>query len=136
MPLRLRRVRGLTLVELLLAITYLGLCASSILGCITAAAQKMKEIEQREAVLSYLTSQMEALTATARRPGATTLSNSINVTIAGVLKQVNVVRKIESVGGYPDLFYIEVTATWTVSSTRANRTQTLKLSNYARSPYG
>jgi hypothetical protein len=124
------------LVELLLAVTYLGLCASSILGCITASAQKMKEVEQRRSVLNYVTSLMEGLAASTRRPGAASLTNVSNVTIPGIANQVQITRKIEAVAGHTDVFYIETTAVWTVSSTKTNRQQQLTLSTYVRTPYG
>lgn len=96
----------------------------------------MKEVEQRELVFASATSQMENLVASTRRPGGTTLSNSFSVPIPGLINPIVLSRRVETVVGHSDLFYVEVSATWTVSSSINDRGQTIRFATYVRSPYG
>lgn len=96
----------------------------------------MKEVEQREAVLGYVTSQVEAFAHAARKPGAVPSSSSFNASLAGITQPVSITRKIEAVSGNTDLFYVEVTGTWKVTSSKTNRYQSIQLSTYVRTPYG
>ncbi|HRK21376.1 MAG TPA: hypothetical protein PLX06_06190 [Fimbriimonadaceae bacterium] len=131
-----RRIRGLTLAETLVAVVFLGLCASSILSCVTITSRRMREVEQREYVLGYVRSQLESLAATSRKTKPSGLSTTASTTITGIPKAVTVDKKVTAVAGTTDLFFVDVTASWTVSSAPDEPVRTLRLTTYVRSPYG
>ena len=130
-----RRVRGLSLVEVMLAVVFLGICASSILACVTTTSRRMREVEQREQVLAYLQTQIEALAASSRKLGSAS-STSSSLTLSGISKQISFQKKVELVSGTTDLYKIEVTASWTASANLVDSPRTLTLTTFARTPYG
>lgn len=131
-----RRVRGLTLIEVMVAVVFLGLCVSSILSCISVSSQRMREVEQRQVVLSYMQSQMESLSNSSRRTPPAALNTTSNISLNGISQAVSVTKKATLVVGTTDLYFIDITANWNVTASRTNRSQTLRLSTYVRSPYG
>lgn len=96
----------------------------------------MREVEQREYVLSYVRSQIESMAATSRKTKPTGISTTTSTTIAGIPKSVTVDKKVTAVSGTTDLFLVDVAASWTVSSAPDEPTRTLRLTTYVRSPYG
>ena len=130
------RVRGLTLIEVMVAVIFLGLCVSSILSCISVSSQRMREVEQRQVVLSYMQSQMETLASTSRKTPPAALNTTTNITLNGISQAVSVNKKASLVVGTTDLYFLDITATWNVTASKTNRSQTLRLSTYVRSPYG
>jgi len=131
-----RLIRGLTLIEVMVAVIFLGLCVSSILSCISASSQRMREVEQRQMVLSYMQSQMESLANSSRRTPPAALNTTTNVTLNGIAQAVSVNKKASLVVGTTDLYFLDITASWKVTASKTNRAQTLRLSTYVRSPYG
>ena len=130
------RVRGLTLIEVMVAVIFLGLCVSSILSCISVSSQRMREVEQRQVVLSYMQSQMETLASTSRKTPPAALNTTTNITLNGISQAVSVNKKASLVVGTTDLYFLDITANWNVTASKTNRSQTLRLSTYVRSPYG
>ena len=131
-----RSIRGLTLIEVLVAVMFLGLCVSSILSCVSVSAQRMREVEQRQVVLSYMQSQMESLSNSSRRTPPAALNSTSSVTLNGIGKAVSITKKASLVVGTTDLYFIDITANWNVTASKTNRSQVLRLSTYVRSPYG
>lgn len=131
-----RRIQGLTLAEVLVAVVFLGLCASSILSCVTTTARRLREVEQREIVLGYVRSQLEALAASSRKSVPTGLNTTSSATVAGIPKSLTLTRKVTAVSGTSDLFLVDVSAVWQLSASPNEPTRTLRLTTYVRSPYG
>lgn len=119
-----------------MAVVFLGLCVSSILSCISVSSQRMREVEQRQVVLSYMQSQMENLSNSSRRTPPAALNSTTNITLNGIGQAVSVTKKASLVVGTTDLYFIDITANWNVTASRTNRSQSLRLSTYVRSPYG
>lgn len=131
-----RFIRGLTLIEVMVAVVFLGLCVSSILSCISVSSQRMREVEQRQVVLSYMQSQMENLASSSRKTPPAALNSTTNITLNGISQAVVITKKASLVVGTTDLYFIDITANWNVTASKTNRSQTLRLSTYVRSPYG
>lgn len=120
---------------MLLAVVFLGICASSILACVTTTGKRIREVQQREQILAYLQTQMESLSSSNRRVGvATTSSSSLN--LSGISKQVTIDKKVELVTGTTDLYKVEVTANWNDTVSAKDTGRTMSLTTYVRSPYG
>ena len=96
----------------------------------------MREVEQRQVVLSYMQSQMETLASTSRKTPPAALNTTTNITLNGISQAVSVNKKASLVVGTTDLYFLDITATWNVTASKTNRSQTLRLSTYVRSPYG
>lgn len=128
--------RGFTLAEVLVAVVFLAICASSILACVTTTSQRIKEVAQREQVLGYTVTQIETLAASIRRSVPTPSTTVVNATLNEIPKQVSCERKVELVSGTSDLYLIDVKTTWTATSSAVNPTRVLRLTTYVRSPYG
>lgn len=131
-----RFIRGLTLIEVMVAVVFLGLCVSSILSCVSVSSQRMREVEQRQVVLSYMQSQMENLSSSSRKTPPAALNSTTNITLNGISQAVVITKKASLVVGTTDLYFIDITANWNVTASKTNRSQTLRLSTYVRSPYG
>lgn len=129
------RLRGLSLIEVMLAVVFLGICASSILACVTTTGRRMREVEQREQVLAYLQTQIESLASSARRSGSA-VSTSSSLTLTGIAKPVTIEKKVELVSGNTDLYKIDVTAYWYDTVGAKDPSRTLRLTTFVRSPYG
>lgn len=135
MPAR-RSVRGLTLIEVMVAVMFLGLCVSSILSCVSVSSRRMREVEQRQIVLSYMQSQMETLANTSRKTPPAALNTTTSINLNGISKAVSITKKATLVVGTTDLYFLDITANWSVTASTSNRSQILRLSTYVRSPYG
>jgi hypothetical protein len=96
----------------------------------------MREVEQRQVVLSYMQSQMESLANSSRRTPPAALNTTTGITLNGIAKAVTVNKKVSLVVGTTDLYFLDITATWNVTASKTNRSQVLRLSTYVRSPYG
>lgn len=131
-----RFIRGLTLIEVMVAVVFLGLCVSSILSCVSVSSQRMREVEQRQVVLSYMQSQMENLSSSSRKTPPAALNSTTNITLNGISQAVVITKKASLVVGTTDLYFIDITANWNVTASKTNRSQILRLSTYVRSPYG
>jgi Tfp pilus assembly protein PilV len=131
------RIRALSLIEVLLAVVFLGICASSILTCVTATTQKMREVEQRAVVLAHCQALVESLSSSSRRAVPSPLNSTTGITLNGIPDAVTVTRKVQPVVGTSDLFLVEVIATWNRPTfAKTMPAQTLRLTTYVRSPYG
>jgi type II secretory pathway pseudopilin PulG len=124
------------MVEVLMAVVFLGACASSILACVSATSTRMREVEQREVVLATVQSQMEAFVASVRRAVPTPSNSTVQASLPGISKQVSINRKIELLAGTTDVYLIDVTASWNATASKTDRAQVLRMTTYMRSPYG
>jgi prepilin-type N-terminal cleavage/methylation domain-containing protein len=127
------RVRGITLIELLVAIVVLGIIAAPILGCISFVRQSMVDARIEAQVESAL---RDAVYSTAANGKTITLvmSNTLGTTqrlLGGT--DLIVTTSVTKVGSYSNLYSVKATATWTQTNTNG-RAQTSSLETYVISP--
>lgn len=120
----------------MVAVVFLGLCASSILACVTTSSRRLREVEQREIVLGYLRGQLESLAATSRKTTPSGLASTTSANLAGIGQPITLDRKVTAVSGSTGLYLVDVSATWTVTASPEEPARTLRLTTYVRSPYG
>lgn len=130
---RRRRVRGITLIELLVAVVVLGIIAAPILGCILFVRQSMVDARTEAKVQSALRDAVYS-TAAGGKTISLTLTNIVGATqrLLGGTDLV-VTTSVTRVSGYSNLYSIKATATWTQYNTNG-RAQTSSLETYVISP--
>ena len=120
----------------MLAVVFLGLCASSILTCVTSTARRLRETEQREQVLTYLETQIEALASSSRKTPPAALNSTSSLTLTGISRQVTIDKVISLVPGTSDLYLVDLKATWYDTANMSDNQRVLRLTTYVRAPYG
>lgn len=128
-----RSERGITLIELLVAIVVLGIIAAPILGCISLFRQNVAEARTQALVDAML---RDAVVNKASEGLVTSLVTGIlpttNKRLPGGI-DVTLTTDIGSVSGYTNLYKIKATATWDVPYA-GSRTDTASLETYVVSP--
>jgi Tfp pilus assembly protein PilV len=131
---RVHRVRGTTLAELLVAVVFLAACTSAILGCVWSSQTQGGYASRRSAILAAVQAQIYAARAGARSSTLVVGTTTTQVTVSGLQSTVPVVTTVTLVSGYTDLYQVSVTATWTETAGSTTRTDKLTIATNVRSP--
>lgn len=127
--------RGTTLVEVMVALVFLGICASTLLAAVNRSQITASVAQDRLAAFSLAQAQIQAIRATARTAALSPGITASSATVPTISTQVAVTKTITAVPGYSDLFKVQIQATWGDSSnpTRAGRAV---VSTIMRAPSG
>lgn len=129
---RLRRQRGVTLAEVLVATSFLGVCAASLVNSATQSDVMMAKVERRIVALQALKSALERQRTTARTTALTDQVQTTNVTLPG---NRSVQIRIEIVtGAYPKTAKLTGYARWREFSGDRGYTDELSLETYVLNP--
>lgn len=107
-----RRVSGATLIEILIAVTFLAICAAVILQTVTASSGNSSYAFRRQQVLSALQSRIETVRGTSNSSSITAGTSSTNVAVPGIAEPVTLVTTIASRETSLTLWDVTVTGTW------------------------
>ena len=127
------RQRGTTLAELLVAVVFLAVCASGILACLASSRHNAGYAGRRAIALATATSVIEGARSNAAN-GALVVGTSGPIPVAGIPAPASYICTVALVAGYTDLYEVTVNLTWTESTTRGSRGDSLQLVTRLRSP--
>jgi type II secretory pathway pseudopilin PulG len=127
------RAHGTTLVELLVALVFLGLTVSAMLTSIASAQSRADLAKQRAIALGVAEDDLAAARSSANKgviaPGTTTTTKSI----AG-MPTLTIKRVVVLAAGFIDLYNVTTTVSFTRSVFRVNRTESIVLATMMRVP--
>lgn len=121
--------RATTLVELLVCVVFIGLCASAMLGAIGTSSRSSSVAEEKLIGLTLAKNQLDQARADARAGTLSTGTTTTNPTGTGIKYPVTVQRVISAVGGTADLFLVRATVSW-VSDIGAQHSGQVALETY------
>ena len=128
------RLNGTTLVELLVAVVFIGICVSAILSCVTNAAARSVYARRRVLILGQVRTAIEQSRATARTT-ALAPGNSISVlSIPGFTGSATMTKTTSLVAGYTNQYKVNVTVNWTEKALGINRSDSMVMEAWMRAP--
>ena len=125
----------MTLVELLVAVVFIGICVSSIISCVTNAAARAVYARRRVILLGYARSAIESTRSSAKASALTTgLTMSVISGVPGFTGSATLSKNITLQSGYTNLYKVNVTINWTEKALGINRSDSMVLETYMRAP--
>ena len=128
------RLGGTTLVELLVAVVFIGICVSSIVSCVTNAAARSVYARRRILVLGQARTQIEQCRSTAKTSALTPGTTVLPMAITGFTGTPTMTKTITLISGYTNLYKVNISISWTEKSLGANRTDTVVMETWMRAP--
>jgi type II secretory pathway pseudopilin PulG len=129
------RLDGTTLVELLVAVVFIGICVSSIVSCVTNAAARAVYARRRILMLGQARSAIESSRSTARTTALTTGAPIFILSgIAGFTGTATMTKTTTLVSGYTNLYKVNVTINWTEKALGINRPDSIVMETWMRAP--
>lgn len=127
------RARGTTLVELLVATVFLGLCVSAMLSSIAGTQSKADVAKWRAVALGFA---QDALASVRSQGAAGTLAAGTATTshTSAGSPTVTITKTVSLASGFTDLYAVRILATFTRDVAGNTRTESLQLDTYVRSP--
>lgn len=129
-----RVLSGTTLVELLVAVVFIGICVSSILACVTTSGKRSVYARRRMLMLAQARSEIERTKASGRTTALTAGSTNTSAVVAGFTGTATLSKTIALISGYTNLYRVTVTVTWTERSVGVSRNDSVSLETWTRSP--
>lgn len=126
---RLRKLTGTTLVELLVCVIFLGLCSAAMLNAVGAASRQAAVAEEKLLALATAKNELAAKQAAARNGTLVVGSATSNPSDTGIKYPVTVQTDVSPVTGYTDLYLVSARVTW-VSDVGAEHSGSVKLQTY------
>lgn len=123
--LRTMRRRATTLVELMIALLVLSVCAGALLAGIGQAGSRAGIASEKVIILTAVKNQMDIARQAGRNGNLTAGTNSGAQSLTGLPYPVNFTRTASAVAGEPGLFAVRVVATWAGADNK--RTGTMQL---------
>lgn len=129
------RLGGTTLVELLVAVVFIGICVSPIVTCVTNAAARAVYARRRILMLGQARPAIETSKATARTSALTPGSQVFVLSgISGFTGTATMTKTITIVAGYTSLYKVNVTINWTEKALGINRSDSMVMETVMRAP--
>lgn len=125
---RARKTRGTSLVEILIAVVFLAVCASAILDAVWTGNLQASYAMRRTRVMGLLQDQLESLRGYAASGSLATATASASTTPPGFVGPVSISGTIHLETNSLTLYDVTVTATWTEEGSFGTRTDTASLS--------
>ena len=120
---------GTTLVELLICVIFLGLCAAAMLNAVGAASRQASVAEEKLLALATAKNQIAQQQAAARDGTLAVGTSTTNPTDTGIRFPVTVTTTVSAVGGYTDLYQVLTRVSW-VSDIGAEHSGAVQLQTY------
>jgi len=130
------RLDGTTLVELLVAVIFIGICVSSIITCVTNAAARSVYARRRVLILGQVRSAIEQSKSTAKTSALTAGTTISVISVPGLTGNATMTKTVTVVSGYTNLYKVNVTASWTEKALGINRSDSMVMETWMRAPDG
>ena len=125
--------RGTTLVELLVASVFLGLCASAMLTAI-ASAQSKADVARLRSIALGLAQDEIANARSAAANGTLTIGTTATTRIDTGIRSVTITRTVAAVVGFTDLYSVSATVTFNRDVKGNTAAETVTISTMVRQP--
>ena len=125
---------GTTLVELLVAVVFIGICVSSIVSCVTNSAARSVYARRRILILGQARSALENSKSTAKTSALTPGTTFSVVSVSGFSGSATLTKTISLVSGYTNLYKVNVSITWTEKALGMNRSDSMTMETWMRAP--
>lgn len=122
------RLGGSSLIELLIAVIFLGIGATTIVSAVSTGATRALYAKHRETALALVQNQIDAVRITSRTSSLTVGTTVTTGGASNIPAGVTVTTTISLVSGYTNLYDVAITATWPEKS----KTDSLKVETYVR----
>ena len=126
--LRTRLVRGTSLVESLVAVLIIAVCATPILTAVSSSQERLTEAQQRLIVLQEVQSELDNQRSKARTGLMVVQALVRELNLPTLSDPIEMETSVTLVSGYIDLFQVRITATW------ASGSSPVQLTTYMRCP--
>ena len=127
-----QRRAGTTLIEILIAVSFLAFCAAVILDTVVTANIQAGFALRRATVLALLQDKIETCRGTATTTPLTIGAINGNITPTGFVGQVTISQTITRPATTRTLYNVVVTATWTEETSLGTRTDTASLTSVVK----
>jgi len=104
--------RGTTLVELMVSVGFLGVGAAALLTCVNASLAQEGYARRRALILAAAENVLDGTRSSASAGSVPTGVTTQALTVAGLQTTVTITETITLQSGYPDLYLVDVAATW------------------------
>lgn len=104
--------RGTTLVELLVAAVFVGLCAGAMLGAIGTASRATSVAEEKLIALTLAKNELDLARAAASKGTLTAGTTNTTPSNTGIKYPVTVRTEVTAVGGVVDLYLVRTRVRW------------------------
>jgi Tfp pilus assembly protein PilV len=128
------RLDGTTLVELLVAVVFIGICVGSIVNCVTNAAARSVYGRRRILMFSVVRSEIERAKASAKSAALTPGTTFFSVSMAGFTGSGTETKTIALISGYTNLYKVNISITWTEKALGINRSDLMTMETWTRAP--
>jgi Tfp pilus assembly protein PilV len=130
----IRRLDGTTLVELLVAVVFIGICVTAIVNSVTNAGSRAVYGRRRILMLSVARAELERAKSTAKTTALTPGTTFFSVNAAGFTGTGTETKTIALISGYTNLYKVTVSIAWTEKALGINRSDSLALETWVRAP--
>jgi Tfp pilus assembly protein PilV len=128
------RLGGTTLVELLVAVVFIGICVSSLIACVETSNKRDVYARRRILMLAQARASLEASRAAARTAALTPGVTTANPVTAGFTGTASLIKTITLASGYSNLYKVNVQINWSEPAQGMNRADSLVLETWLRAP--
>lgn len=128
----MRRSRGTTLTEVLVAAAFLGVCSAALTDIAQQAVTNIARTERRAVALAALQNRLEVETQGAQATSTLPSTITTNATLPG--GKVCVITTTPKWSSFSGVAQIVGTATWPESKGDRNYTETITIETYVRCP--
>ena len=122
------------MVEILIAVAFLGVCAVSILDAVFSANGQASYAARRNLVVNVLKNEIEATRGLAANGTLVERSSSRNVSVAGYPSTVAINLTVSLQSGSTTLYDVGVRAEWQDETSVETRTESVTLKTVVRQP--
>lgn len=123
------------MVELLVAVVFIGICVSSIVNCVQTSNKRDVYARRRILMLAQARASIEASRATARTTALTTGVTVANPVTAGFTGTASLIKTTSLISGYANLYKVNVQISWSEPAAQGdNRSDSLTLETWMRAP--
>ena len=130
----MRKARATTLVELLVAVVFIGICVSSIVACVETSNKRDVYARRRILMLAAARASIEKSRSQAKSAALTTGITTASANTAGFTGSAILTKSITLISGYSNLYKVNVAVTWTEPAQGVNRSDSLILETWMRAP--
>jgi Tfp pilus assembly protein PilV len=125
---------GTTLVELLVAVVFIGICVSALVACVSAGDKSSTNGRRRILMLAQARTEIEKSRSLARAAALSPSVVSYNAATSGFTGSATLSKQTTLISGYTNLYKVTVTISWVERSYGVSRNDSLTLETWMRAP--
>jgi Tfp pilus assembly protein PilV len=127
-----RRLHGATLLEILIAVTFLAICSTAILQTVLTADTQASYAMRRSQILAALQSKIETVRGMAESGSLTEATTTETLNLQGIANPVTLVTVLALRTNSISLWDLTVTATWADGTSLGSRSDSASLTTVVK----